>query len=43
MEFPVMQILPIATIVLGLGASAAWAAFLGFELLQLVGLLLEHH
>ena len=39
MQITIMQILPIATIVLGLGASAAWAAFLAFELLQLVGLL----
>jgi len=34
-----MQTLVITAIVLGLAASAAWAAFLGFELLQLIGLL----
>ena len=33
---PVMQILAIAAIVLGLTASAAWAGFLGFELLRMI-------
>ena len=34
-----MQTLAITAIVLGLAASAARAAFLGFELLQLIGIL----
>jgi len=34
-----MQTLAIAAIVLGVGASAAWAAFLVFASLQMVGLL----
>jgi hypothetical protein len=34
-----MQTLAIGAILLGLAASAAWAGFLGFELLQLIGLL----
>jgi len=32
-----MQILPITAIVLGLAASAAWIAFLGFELFRVIG------
>jgi hypothetical protein len=34
-----MQTLAIAAIVLGLGASAAWASFLGFQLFRMIGLL----
>ena len=34
-----MQTLAITAIVLGLAASAAWAAFLGFELFRVVGLM----
>jgi len=33
-----MQNLPIAAIVLGLAVSAAWAAFLGFQLFRVIGL-----
>jgi len=33
-----MQPLAIGAIVLGLTASAAWSAFLSFELLRLIGL-----
>ena len=35
---PVMRTLAIGAIVLGLAASAAWAGFLGFQLLRLIGL-----
>jgi hypothetical protein len=34
-----MQTLAIAALFLALAASAAWTAFLGFELLHLIGLL----
>jgi hypothetical protein len=34
-----MQTLMLAGIILGLTASAAWAAFLGFELFQLIELM----
>ena len=33
-----MQTLSIVAMVLGLAASAAWAAFLGFELFRAIGL-----
>jgi hypothetical protein len=33
-----MQTLMLAGIIFGLAASAAWAAFLGFELFRLIGL-----
>jgi len=35
-----MQTLAIGAIVLGLAASAAWAAFLGYELLRVIELML---
>jgi hypothetical protein len=36
---PIMQnLVPVAGIILGLGASAAWAAFLVFEVLRGIGL-----
>jgi len=35
-----MQTLAIGAIVLGLAASAAWAAFLGFELFRTIELVL---
>jgi hypothetical protein len=34
-----MQTLAIGAIVLGLAASAAWAGFLSFQFLQLIGVL----
>jgi hypothetical protein len=34
-----MQTLMLAGIIFGLAASAAWAAFLGFELFRLIGLM----
>jgi hypothetical protein len=34
-----MQTLMLAGIILGLAASATWAAFLGFELFRLIGLM----
>jgi hypothetical protein len=43
MGMPVMQTLisitAIAAIVLGLAITAAWAAFIGFELFRVIGLL----
>ena len=36
---PVMKTFMLAAIILGLFASAAWAAFLGFELFRLIGLM----
>ena len=33
---PVMQTLAIGSIILGLAASAAWTAFLGFELYRVI-------
>jgi len=35
-----MKNLPIAAIVMGLAASAAWTAFLGFELFRVIELML---
>jgi hypothetical protein len=34
-----MQTLMLAGIIFGLAASVAWAAFLGFELFRLIGLM----
>jgi len=34
-----MHKLPIAAIVLGVAASLAWSAFLGFELFRAIGLM----
>jgi hypothetical protein len=36
---PVMQTLMVAGIIFGLVASAAWTAFLSFELFHLIGLM----
>ena len=36
---PVMQTLMLAGIIFGLAASVAWAAFLGFELFRVIGLM----
>ena len=40
MGVPVMQTLMLAGIIFGLIASAAWAAFVSFELFRLIGLLI---
>jgi hypothetical protein len=37
MGVPEMQTLMLGGIIFGLAASAAWAAFLGFELFRLIG------